>query len=690
MVKRREDYVGKSSGDLQRVQPEEIQQMSELKYYKSPKADKRPKLSAAISKVVERYNDGKDRTSIFIPPRVGKSTVIRGSAAELVHNNGAMTCLMMAPWSNLTKQIVSSEDVREEARRYQIGENGNPSLRFRTHQVKRLRDHTFFRNSEGPYTLCSMTMGLAIHNKTILKDAIEMASASDFRVPVFADESQLMKLGKAYGALLNELISVGAYVVVLTGTPWTSDNSELFGFNWEPTKKVSRKGAKLSDHREDDDGRRFAWRTPAEYKSTVGKWRADYEITYREAFQDMGALNGINLLEVTCEVEPVGGGKPKQLRDINFDSSDYSLKSVIQSPEITRQSVTMLLRRLVDWHRTGLKATALVVTGSDSANESNWHAREIKREIERQAPTIPGAETFTTEIATSVLEDGNPDEKAQAKIIEFREHRGADILIVKMMGLVGLDAGHLKVEAYLSPLRNGPMAAQGVTRVCTKWSQSDRLSDLIIPADQKMTGLCHGLLEEAIVETTRVEEVIEGCGEEIELKETDPVEVTIGNAEIDSADITGEHVKDVGDLLEKLALVRFSFPELNPVSDPHVLRMIQSDRINIPTGAAEKMAAATSKTVQDGKFVYVNEDDDIEDARQSYNEAVKSAAGDLMGQCKKGIVYGQVIGKLWKESKRLAGIHAANLSDCNDLAKIKKGEAMVPSAKMIVLQKYGK
>ena len=144
----------------------------------------------------------------------------------------------------------------------------------------------------------------------------------------------------------------------------------------------------------------------------------------------------------------------------------------------------------------------LVVTSADMKKgkgsddkDSNAHAREMRRQIEAAVSgnEVLQSQELTIEICTSVNENGDPDTATQEKLKRFRlveptEEKGKvltpiDILIVKGMGVVGLDCPECKVLVDASTVRKGPLKRQLATRNLTVWTGIKKESYTFYPQD---------------------------------------------------------------------------------------------------------------------------------------------------------------------------------------------------------------
>jgi hypothetical protein len=156
----------------------------------------------------------------------------------------------------------------------------------------------------------------------------------------------------------------------------------------------------------------------------------------------------------------------------------------MESQQMMELQVNACLHRLFGKRKTNSETQALVLTGADewddkeTKREVNKHARQFHALFEREAKSF--GKHLHIEIVTGRTE------RAADRIKAFR--RGEiDVLIVKMMGIVGLDVPPCKVLVWGSRLRDGPMAIQALSRVLTTWQGA--YADMILPADCKMVDL---------------------------------------------------------------------------------------------------------------------------------------------------------------------------------------------------------
>ena len=441
----------------------------------------RPEIVAAIASIHERYHDNLPTSSIEFPPRYGKSTVIRGSALEL-RASGAPLAVCLCPWRFLADQIKDEDDITEMLNRYDI-KNAPP---FSCHRVEHISGLDWFEMSVGVPTLLSMTVGLALINKHPFLKGIEYcAQRFNARPVAFFDESQVVKKAQSWGGLAIEMQDHGCYIVTLTGTPVPG----MPGFEDE-VQDIKNVAYALNRPRRNQKGEKEWFKEEYEGKKSKINIRATKSVSWNMAWLSKPpALEQVNAIWVDTHVYNEHGVDFGMLSEIKNDEvlSGF-LRTIIESDEVTNKLAYAGVDRLLQKQRKNRDTRMLVVTGADIAREkgSNQHARKLKAAI-RDALIAQGhsPKDLRIVIATSVDENGDPDRASLANIERFRAG-GIDILIVKMMGLVGLDVPELKVLVYAGAVRDGPQLRQALSRPLTVWDGSNEPAALIMPCDPKM------------------------------------------------------------------------------------------------------------------------------------------------------------------------------------------------------------
>lgn len=451
--------------------------MTILRFAKQLPENKRVQIIIAIRRIIERFQNGETHTSINMPPRVGKSSIIRLAALEL-NAITKMPTIMTAPWTDNVDQILEAEKIETTYRNYGV----DLATPFLTHRVKHLPTNRWWMLTAGMPTLVSCTVGLINNqaNRQQFLDGIQdiYQRSNGKRVPVFVDECHLFKDVKAWGIFLREVVDCGGYIVLLTGTavPGVPGFIEQFT-EWEEVRNKTHRKTFV-----DGEVKHFLDTKEGETRY-LESLTADFEMKWQEAW-DIGALAKANAVWIDMNVidennkEPLG-----KLSELTTSELNGRLRKVMESQELMKLQIDRGLHRLMQLKSKNntKNAQMIIVTGSDidleDRKESNRHARACEKELKRAAEAI--GHVLRIVIATGSIE------KAADIIKEFRKGYH-DVLIVKFMGLVGLDVPSCKVGIFASPLRNGPLAIQALSRTLTNWVCP---ATWILPKDRKMVDL---------------------------------------------------------------------------------------------------------------------------------------------------------------------------------------------------------
>ena len=427
-----------------------------LKFAKQLPENKRKQILDAVEMIVERYVAGELLTSISMPPRFGKSDVIRLSALEL-NAMTEMPAIVTAPWADNADQIMETPAIDDMYSRFGItfGE-------FKSHRVRKVTTNEWWKHSTGIPTMLTCTIGL-INNKSnqqqFLDGILDMHQrlSARFRVhprvPVFIDECHLVKDIQAWGKFALRIVENGGYLILLTGTPVPGipGFANEFGPWVDVIRKITRRQIINGEVK-------HILQTYEGPQREIREIKADCAVTWKEAW-DLGALAKVNALWIDLDVvdeetnEPLG-----PLSDLPVGSLNGRLKSIMELPELMAKQVNAGLHRLFQLRsKEATKNTQmLVVTGADAfvdeearEKDVNVHARQFKKLIEDEQQTF--GKNLRVEIATGATEN------AAGIIKQFRKGQ-IEILIVKNMGLVGLDCKPCKVMIFGSRLRAGPLA----------------------------------------------------------------------------------------------------------------------------------------------------------------------------------------------------------------------------------------
>ncbi len=465
-----------------------------------------------ITTAFARYQANESTASISVPPRFGKSTIIRLMALEV----GAITnmpAIVLAPFDDNVCQLLHEGRTRESLQRYGVA-NAVP---FTFHRCTALKLHEWWRLASGTPSLIAATAALMNNtsNQQQFLDGIQdMHSRCGKRILVCIDECQYFKHFQSWGQLVGKIIAAGGFVLLLTGTPVPN----VPGFvniwkEWEDLRcKVYRREIKdgVIHHFVDEyEGQ----------KRELDEVRADFSIPWRAAFQ-IGALAKINPVFINSDLFDPHGVPVGKLSDLSDKDLAGRLKAIIESPDFVAEMAKVGIDRLLTLRKNAKTANAqmLVVTGHDVhfgviAPESNRHAEAFVEALEHVVYERGVNLRFAT--ATGVTSDGEPDKKSAARIELFREGK-IDVLVVKNMAVVGLDVPPAKVLLYGTTIRQGPMAAQILSRVMTVWERVNASATIIMPQDARMVELYERVVKDQggafsesdveLIESTEIDE----------------------------------------------------------------------------------------------------------------------------------------------------------------------------------------
>lgn len=473
----------------------------------------RRRIVEALQLTMEAYDRGMKGGAIGhdIPPRVGKSSLISLIAIE-AKSRGVPFVHVMTPWEDLAKQLTDAEKLKKTLKLY--GPKEKPPWVITPHRVETIGSSTYYeRQAKGaePYAFVTSTIHLAKAGEVHVKQAVRNASEEGLPAPIIVvDECHLLGDGQVWAKLVNDLIALGAFAVTLTGTSLRSDRSPMPGFRtitqgeWEEKTRFKLDGVEYYIH--PDYGtqmKRVSGRKQNGEQAECVTEATGLTVKWQEAFTE-GWMNRFVALPVDFKCVTAEG----EVMNISSATAAVAQKNVglwMRSSECCRALAEASINNLGAFWRSNKKTRntkMLVVTSADMKKgkgsddkDSNAHAREMRRQIEAAVSgnEVLQSQELTIEICTSVNENGDPDTATQEKLKRFRlveptEEKGKvltpiDILIVKGMGVVGLDCPECKVLVDASTVRKGPLKRQLATRNLTVWTGIKKESYTFYPQD---------------------------------------------------------------------------------------------------------------------------------------------------------------------------------------------------------------
>ena len=418
----------------------------------------RPGQRLAVAKIVERVRAGhteNSHTAIVLPTRYGKTDVMRVSALMLIPTY-ISRALILVPNNYLRAQAVDGGKWQKSASRYNLSVGSQP---IAIEEATRAPTPPFPRHNS---LFVSMTIQMAQRYKDLLVDWVD-SEKYRYGVPplVFVDEAHTGSTENEWGRCVNELAKAGAFVVLLTATPFRTDREQIPGFELEQVDvdRVIRRRRSADDPELWDvfEGRR-----------QIYKLKAHHTTTFREAWatQDPPVLCDITRRPFDVEVEEIDPltGEVKLERVLSklpADKSGKVLDVELRKPRIINQACEILVRMLTVRQKEEPETAAIVFVGNDKPGDEqdNRHAQDVKAAIERLSPN------FNIEIATSSTR------QADKTIERFVQQTDIDVMIVKQMAGLGVDCERLKVCLDLSNVRTLNAFIQRVTRIATVWDR---------------------------------------------------------------------------------------------------------------------------------------------------------------------------------------------------------------------------
>lgn len=459
----------------------------------------RPPILEAASITLNAYRDGELCIGHDLPPRMGKSTLIHILSIEF-QAAGAPFVHALTPWTFLARQLVKSSKVEANINRVKAEGWKGP---FCGQDMAALDSGRYWQRKAkkaDPYTLITSTIHLANFNSRPMTTAISLAREMFCARPVvIVDEVHLLALGQKWADTLMEFQNAGAFVVTMTGTASRSDDACILGFKTEALSDWEEKERAVVLHRgepyvRDADGllvRDIVGERRVTQERQCAARATGLEVPWSEAFE-RGWMHLVNAQPQDFKV--VVDGEPQSMMSVSKNVAKQNLGRWMRSQECCRQ----LAKKAIEWlslfradHRTRHTKILAVTTadlggdedaGKPGEKEVNAHAREMRRQLENALGNDPllAGQDLCIEICTSVNEAGDVDEKAAEKLYRFSLTKTdaagltpIDILIVKGMGIVGLDVPECKILIDASTIRKGPMKRQLATRPLTVWTMED-------------------------------------------------------------------------------------------------------------------------------------------------------------------------------------------------------------------------
>ena len=174
-------------------------------------------------KIIENVQARKPNTSIILPTRYGKSDVIRVMSYELYHRDEVATTVVVSPSIQLMEQIIDSKKREKTRQRYNFQ---------RPFVVRDVRKLTGDIAPDGEM-LVSTTTQLMQMNLWAFCQWIEFKQHTTGKpVLIFWDECHQESDRNEWGKAIPACGEAGAISVLLTATPFRSQQEKIAGFEY--------------------------------------------------------------------------------------------------------------------------------------------------------------------------------------------------------------------------------------------------------------------------------------------------------------------------------------------------------------------------------------------------------------------------------------------------------------------------
>lgn len=440
-----------------------------------------------IDAILTHRRAGQQLTSAQLVARYGKSDTIRLSALEQIAQGLITHALVITPFDFLMEQMLAEPILRASANRYgfhraMYGQvqtiDGQTPIRPARFTGKTLSSITTYKAAR-PENLAMLT-GMA-------ERSLRGPQGPGLPWAIYLDEAHMASEGKAWGEIVPAFLQVGAYVTVLTGTPYRNDGAPIPGFK--------RRWVSLG------------WVGQRE----KGEWlhEADVTVTYADALQETPppvAYITYQPFGIAGELRNPETGEiwKATLNDLTEEQLRAAYISALSDPAIIEVPLSFMVAELLNRRNDPSQegTLGLVFIGSDAEGVSDDEEKQgdvVEGILRRLAPTL----------TIEQIHQKRRDRKDPITLLQDFVSGDIDIAIVKQMGAVGMDAPALKVIADLGNTRSPAAQEQRMMRCTTLWGTGGRTIDqavYIAPDD----WLTRRLVENILAGTGTIKPVLIG------------------------------------------------------------------------------------------------------------------------------------------------------------------------------------
>lgn len=178
--------------------------------------------------IIDRVRRGERYTAVVLPTRYGKTDVMRVVGLRLLRDGLVSQFMIMAPDKILRDQSTREDKVAECLRRYGISAfpGGLPVYPVENRpSLNKLRLAPF---------LAITTQMANQHLSTLVQWVDHTINRTGVPPVVFVDEAHTNSNENRWGDTMGRLGDAGAFIVLMTATPYRSDNNPIPGFDLIP------------------------------------------------------------------------------------------------------------------------------------------------------------------------------------------------------------------------------------------------------------------------------------------------------------------------------------------------------------------------------------------------------------------------------------------------------------------------
>jgi superfamily II DNA or RNA helicase len=419
----------------------------------------------AIEALFKKYEILNERPFLMeLPTRYGKTTVIRLIAAEAM-SRGITRHFFCLNTATVLRDNVAGLSENKTINGRLVRKKGKWVTDFERFDVNSLLKSSIIKAAPdinarfGDATFYSVNIQVMIHQKKDFDTFVDSLCCYNKPPMVFVDECQFYGEGNDWGSVIAMFRRHHCPIIMLSGTPFRADKKEIFGIKARVIREEERTQNKF----------RESGRTDTVIKDTFFQIlneqyiESDYRYSFKEAYNE-GAICALARHAYDVELTRFGITEVKLLSEASESVTRKVLHDVLRDEEVINRMVDGFvtdIERMRAHPITKSKLQGIVFVGSKMMTDAvdTQQLAKVNAAIKKARPS------WSVAIATSHEDESSNADSVQT-IKDFCDGN-FDVLIVKEMGGVGIDAPFCKVALDLSPTRTLASIVQRWTRAAT-------------------------------------------------------------------------------------------------------------------------------------------------------------------------------------------------------------------------------